>query len=565
MKIGFLVCVDEIIERNQMFGVRYMPVWAYTLSAYVKDIPGITVFLHDTRLKSKEETPDADLFFISGINQDYDSLVAYFYQLRRMHPTARVVLGGPIIASYKMAGRLSELEMFDHLFMGDGENHVKDLVLKVRDGGRLERLIENHKKFDLIKARTMDAALIKETYADYYGAVIEVSRGCPFLCEFCDIRTKPDNNWANNKKISVIVEEVGLFCSLGVGNFLLACDNFLGTPSWAEEFCDNVIEWKEKTGHSPRFYTWLTINIAYHPRIMAKMRLAGFDMFFIGIESFGTNQLLETAKLQNAKADITECVRTIQSYGFIIVAGLIFGFDTDPDDVVKVSLEGIRNSGLISGDPSLLTALPGTPLYRRMELSGRLRKSKLGLGGKKYMTNIFYLRPRDRMIDDFIQFVEEFNTPSFQLARYENFLRCLGPASRRVSSKSYVNPGVLLKLVAKDKRALLSVIHRFWGVINSPSKINHVLRAISLTISSPFANMSYFYFWLFNWSNSVLKYGSLSKADFDIASIERSPVLIDVIPDGYESDYFEPIPASKIRSQRQATIKTLTRVFSDAQ
>lgn len=81
-------------------------------------------------------------------------------------------------------------------------------------------------------------------------------------------------------------------------------------------------------------------------------------------------------------------IRDIQTYGFIIVARLIFGFDTDKDDVVDVALEGIKKSGLISGDPSLLTAFPGTPLYRRMELSNRLRKGKTGLGGKKYATNI---------------------------------------------------------------------------------------------------------------------------------------------------------------------------------
>ena len=40
------------------------------------------------------------------------------------------------------------------------------------------------------------------------------------------------------------------------------------------------------------------------------------------------------------------------------------------------TLEDMLEAGLISGDPSLLTALPGTPLYRRMHLSGRLRNTQ---------------------------------------------------------------------------------------------------------------------------------------------------------------------------------------------
>lgn len=77
----------------------------------------------------------------------------------------------------------------------------------------------------------MDYQLIKATYKDYYGAAIEVSRGCPFLCEFCDIRTKPGNNTANNKNIDVILTELGYFSSLGVNNILFACDKFTGNTA----------------------------------------------------------------------------------------------------------------------------------------------------------------------------------------------------------------------------------------------------------------------------------------------------------------------------------------------
>jgi hypothetical protein len=97
---------------------------------------------------------------------------------------------------------------------------------------------------------------------------------------------------------------------------------------------------------------------------------------------------LETAKVQNTALDLVAAIREIQSYGFVVVAGLIFGFDTDPDDIAQIALDGILRSGLISGDPSLLTALPGTPLFQRMKLSNRLRDAQLGLGGFKYQTNL---------------------------------------------------------------------------------------------------------------------------------------------------------------------------------
>jgi hypothetical protein len=42
----------------------------------------------------------------------------------------------------------------------------------------------------------MYRSLMDATIGRYYGAVLEVARGCPFLCEFCDIRILPDTGRA---------------------------------------------------------------------------------------------------------------------------------------------------------------------------------------------------------------------------------------------------------------------------------------------------------------------------------------------------------------------------------
>jgi radical SAM superfamily enzyme YgiQ (UPF0313 family) len=566
MKIGFIVCVDNEIEKNQMFGISYMPVWAFTLAAYLREFPDLEIFLYDTRFNDKSKTPYADVYLISGINQDLSSLLEYNKLLKNLYPDSRQIIGGPITLSYNLINKLEELKVFDHIFIGDGENSIKNLISSIINKTDLPKTIKNNNKFMLNQAIPMDLELLSAHKNNYYGGVLEVSRGCPFLCEFCDIRTKPDNNQANNKSIEVILKELDQFLSLDIKDILFACDNFIGDHVWAEELCDKIIQWKQITGYEPHFYTWLTINLVYHPRLMEKMKLAGFDMFFIGIESFGKNQLLETAKLQNVKTDMSESIRGIQGHGFIVVAGLIFGFDSDPEDAVQVALDGIRESGLISGDPSLLTALPGTPLHRRIEKSGRLRESKIGLGGKKYVTNILYLRERETMINDFIHFVHAFNKPSYQLARFTNFINCLKTVSpAQTKSTGYINIKKLWGMVSGNPKAIFSIAHRVFGVCNTPSKIYHIAKAFILTKNTPNAKMTHFYFWVFNWSNSILKYGDLKRADFDIDSVPRSYELKNIIPVDYDVDFFEPIPASKIKAQRQATIRALKKIISYAE
>jgi radical SAM superfamily enzyme YgiQ (UPF0313 family) len=566
MKIGLLVCVDDEIEKTQMFGVRYMPVWAYTLASYIREIPGVEIFLHDTRCQKKEETPNADVFLISGINQDVAALLEYEQTLRKLHPKATLVLGGPIVSSYKLVGKIESLYAFDHLFLGDAEVAIKSFIEDLMIQKPLEKIVKNSAKFYLNQARAIDFQLLKENKDNYYGGVLEVSRGCPFLCEFCDIRTKPDNNTSNNKSIDVIIEELEQYSKLGIRDVLMCCDNFIGDHVWAEAVCDRIIEWKNEKNYELHIYTWLTLNLVYFPKLLAKMKLAGFDMFFIGVESFGLEQLLETAKVQNTKTDIITSIKSIQSHGFIIVAGLIFGFDTDPENAVQVALDGIRDSGIISGDPSLLTALPGTPLYSRMKQSGRLREGKIGLGGKKYVTNILYLREREKMITDFILFTKEFNRPKYQYSRYLSFIESLESKPNQSmikSSSSYINVGQFWNMVKKNPEAIMSFAKRIFGVVNGPLKIYYIIKGLLLTARNPLGKMTYFYFWLFNWSNSVLKYGDLDRKDFDIESVPRSYELKNIIPPEYENDYFEPIPKNKIKAQRQATIGALRRLLAN--
>ena len=96
----------------------------------------------------------------------------------------------------------------------------------------------------------------------------------------------------------LIVREFDHLADMGVHQVLLASDNFIGDEPWAEAVCDKVIEWRQRTGKSLSLYTWLTINVGRRPRLLRKLRMAGFDMFFIGVESFYQNSLLETAKVQ---------------------------------------------------------------------------------------------------------------------------------------------------------------------------------------------------------------------------------------------------------------------------
>jgi radical SAM superfamily enzyme YgiQ (UPF0313 family) len=564
-RLAMIHAPDPVYAANQTYGAQFTPLWAYTLSAYVPSDGRFSVKLYDNRFDTTDEIGEAEIYIYSGINQDCGVLTAICNSLRGRFPRAKHVIGGPITSSFDSAGRLGDLDAFDHLCIGDGEELIGSVLEALYAGHELPRISKAGHRFNLMNAKMFDTRLADDSLPRYYGAVVEVSRGCPFLCEFCDIRTLPDNNRTHLKPPEVIVAELDYFSRKGVKQILLACDNFIGDLRAAENLLDHIIEWSERTGFQPGLYTWLTINLYKMPRMMEKMRRAGFDMLFIGVESFDHNSLLETAKVQNTTVGLIEPLRTIQSYGFIVVAGLIFGFDSDSEESFDTTLRGLEESALLSGDPSLLVALPGTPLYRRMKLSGRLREIGFGLGGYKYQTNIRYITPRDQIIRGYQHFVTEFVKGDYQLRRLRSYFDLLEggnfiPLKRGGgfgSLRSYA------KALLSDRVAAKQMAVRLARFAIRPDLVWYALKGLALVLQRRHieGGLNYFQFWFFAWTNTFVKYATLSEKDFDIESVGEDFDIRGILPENYGATADEPIPQVKIDAQLRETQAQLRRVI----
>ena len=549
---------DPKYSANQNYGAKFIPVWACTLNAHIPADGRFDVRLWDVQIDPAKDIDKADVYLFSGINQDCGFLLEINADLKRRFPNSVSCIGGPIAWSFDQAGSLEQLSPFDHVCIGHGEALIEGLLEKIRTGVALEHVIRADEAFAIGDSKAMDFSLLDDVRA-YYGGVIEVARGCPFLCEFCDIRVMRDNNRTHAKPPALIVEELDWYARQGVQQVLFACDNFIGDLPWAEALVDAIIAWRERTGRSVGLYTWLTINLHRHPELMRKMRVAGFDMLFIGIESFNTNSLLETAKIQNTTRGLIDAVQGVQSYGFLVVAGLIFGFDSDDADCFDVTVRGLEDASLLSGDPSLLTALPGTPLYRRMKLSGRLRDVRFGLGGFKYRTNIRYLLPKEELLQGFQDFVTQITRGDHQYRRLRGYFELLSRGNFVPSAAGFGNPWLFLKFVAQDPQAARQLVNRGVKFASVPSNLYFTLRGLAHVArqrSIP-GRLRYFNFWLFTWTNAVLKYHGISTDDFDIDSVAADFDIHDILPTEYEATANEPIPRQKIESQLRVTVRQL--------
>lgn len=544
--------------------------WAFTLAAHVPD--SWEAVIVDSIFESTAGIGPSDVFAFSGINQDVDCIRRVHDELKDRYPEATFIVGGPITWSLEQERKLDILEYFDFIFVLDGEETLPRFLIDL-DSGNIDPLLKiiRTDRFSLTKARKIRFDLYRPKADHYYGALVEVSRGCPFLCEFCDIRVLPGNNQSHTKNIDLIIEEMDEYYKLGITQFQFACDNFIGDIVWARKCVDAIIEWKQRTGAKIAIFTWLTINLYKMPDLMQKMGDAGFSILFIGIESVNQNSLLETAKVQNNLA-LDQAVRTIQSYGFIIAPGFIFGFDSDTEHVFDETLDFLKNSGLIGGDPSFLMALPGTPLFARMKKAGRLIDEDTATVRNKITTNIRYLLDADAMVDGFIYFMETYTSPEFQLARYKNHVSMLMESDTLISQEGsgYGSPLEYIQLQFKDMSRLKDLFRRIFFITKKPLVLWAVLQAWWLTkkCTRQYPGLGlHFNYWVYVWTNMAVKYRGLNIKDFAISSVgadfDISTIIESMGKEGASSDAPHVKGDVKVSHQRRYTEKALRKLAND--
>ena len=546
----------------------FSPLWAYTLAAYVPATWDVAIA--DCLLETPAEIAQADVFAFSGTNQDIDSLKAVHSLLKAKYPSATFVLGGPITWSLEREGKLHLLDFFDRLFVLDGEQSLPAFLGAFERGlsASFPKVIRGE-RFDLEQARPIRFDLYRDNVDKYFGASIEVSRGCPFLCEFCDVRVLPDNNRANNKSAELIVRELDSYFAMGISHFLFVCDNFVGDVNWARACVDAILAWQSRTGAKLSIFTWATLNIAKLPDLMGKMRRAGFTVLYIGIESVNEHALLETAKVQNRVA-LAPAVCRIQSFGFIIAPGFIFGFDSDGPTLFDDTLAFMVESGLIGGDPSFLMAMPGTPLFDRMRATSRLVEGGASATSRrKIATNIRYLMDARALARGFVRFIEDLTDAETQLRRFQRHIELLEKSDRFVAIEG-TRPASgsrktlrFLRLQLAHRAGRESLAMRMKYLLRSPSRALAVLRGLWIARTASRLKEDaglHWSFWVYAWTSVGLRYRGLREEDVSLHSV---PEGFDVASLAREANWAPEIGVERL-TQRSAKEKAQSRFTREA-
>ena len=311
----------------------------------------------------------ADTVFLGGMHIQSPSMQQVI-QRAKGHGL-RTIVGGPGPTTADDC----EYEAADIVFKGELEGRVDELLAVLDQPGR--HVLPAAEEYpDLSEVPLPRYDLLELSV--YASVGLQYSRGCPFKCEFCDI-IEIFGRVPRVKSPTQVMAELDLLYGSGYrGSLFFVDDNFIGNAPAVLKMLPKLTAWPKARGFPFELYTEASLNLASNDALLDRMLEAGFTSVFLGIETPSAESLLETGKTQNLRMDLGESIERMTRKGLDLMGGFIVGFDNDTEAVFDLQREFINGSPIPQAMVGVLTALPGTALWRRLEREGRLREASSG-------------------------------------------------------------------------------------------------------------------------------------------------------------------------------------------
>ena len=205
---------------------------------------------------------------------------------------------------------------------------------------------------------------------------VESGRGCPYGCEFCTVTGFFGDSIRFRTNESVVNELLLLKARAKQEGGQIAVffidDNFAINPKRTKSLLRDIIAANAQV----HWVAQISANLLRDEELVDLIAASGGKWIFIGMESIDPANLADVNKGFNKPGEYAAVLDRLARRNVFAITSFIFGMDNDTPGVAERTLKEIRSwpPGLpIFG---LITPLPATPLYKRLEAAGRLTRPK---------------------------------------------------------------------------------------------------------------------------------------------------------------------------------------------
>jgi radical SAM superfamily enzyme YgiQ (UPF0313 family) len=192
----------------------------------------------------------------------------------------------------------------------------------------------------------------------------QVSRGCPYGCEFCS-STRFFGTKYRFRPIERVVEEVKSYPKRFM---VFVDDNIVGRADYSRELFKALKPLKK------RWVAQASIDIARKDDLLRLAKESGCAGVLIGLESVRPENR-ESIKKMRSIEEYEAAIAELRRAGIGVHGSFVFGFDGDTADVVDATVDFVLRNKLEVANYCKLTPYPGTKLYERFNAEGRITES----------------------------------------------------------------------------------------------------------------------------------------------------------------------------------------------
>ncbi|HEY5039787.1 MAG TPA: cobalamin-dependent protein, partial [bacterium] len=182
----------------------------------------------------KDDVEWADLLFMGGMISQQPDHLRLIESFRAMGKT--VVVGGP--------DATSSPHLYDrahHLVLGEAEVTLPEFLRDFAEGRAKHIYKTGERRAEMEESPVPRFDLLK--FENYLHIGIQWNRGCPFMCEFCDI-IELFGRVPRPKSEGQVLEELQKLYDLGYrGHVDIVDDNFIGNKKAVKALLPSIIQW----------------------------------------------------------------------------------------------------------------------------------------------------------------------------------------------------------------------------------------------------------------------------------------------------------------------------------
>ncbi|HEY0543760.1 MAG TPA: radical SAM protein [Pyrinomonadaceae bacterium] len=215
-----------------------------------------------------------------------------------------------------------------------------------------------------------------EGWGTFHVIPVETGRGCPYGCEFCTVTGFFGDSIRFRTNASVVDELLRLKARAKRERGQIAVffidDNLAINIKRTKSLLRDIIEARAQLP----WVAQISANLLRDEELVDLIAESGGRWVFIGMESIDPANMADVNKNFSKPGEYAAVLERLAQRDIYAITSFIFGMDNDTPGIADRTLREIE-----SWPPGLpvfgqLTPFPATPLYERLEKSGRLARPK---------------------------------------------------------------------------------------------------------------------------------------------------------------------------------------------